>query len=93
VAQASTEKRGPKGVRPLQLAAWTNAAEAADVLMRHGARVDALDKQRRTACHAAAASDGAECLEVLLEGGGDVRRGDARGRTPLHYAVQSCGCS
>ena len=65
----------------------------ADVLLNSGAAVDAYDRKRRTASHAAAARDAAESLEILLERGANPTARDARGRTALHYAVQSCRCS
>ena len=58
------------------MAGCANSAEAAEVLLRAGASVNAGDKKRRTATHAASANDCAECLEVLLEHGGDGGRGD-----------------
>ena len=92
---ADLTRPGPKGASCLQLAAWSNAAEAASVLIEAGASAadPPADSKGRFPTHAAAEKDAAETLEVLIEAGADFERGDERtGRRPLHYSVRSCNC-
>ena len=75
------------GETPLWLAAWADAAPTAEVLLGHGAEVDACTPSGWTGLHAAARSDAAAAAAVLLAHGADMRRRDHALFTPLHTAV------
>ena len=78
------------GVYSLHDAASKNAAEAAEVLLRQGAKVNATDKYGNTPLHYAASQNASEAAEVLLKHGADANAKDEYdGETPLHYAAYS----
>lgn len=84
-------KPEPDGGQPVLLCAA--ACEDDDVagvqlLLRHKARVNALDAQNRSALHEAAAAGHPEIAQALLDAGAQVNARDAKGRTPLLEAVR-----
>ena len=74
-------------VYSLHDAARKNAYEAAEVLLRQGAEVNAKDNRGLTPLHRAAWKDASATAKVLLKQGADIHAKDNRGLTPLHYAV------
>ena len=75
----------------LTLSAASRALETARVLLDHGADVDALDGQGRTALHRAATAGELAMVRLLLAAGASVAP-DAEGNSPLvaahrHHAV------
>ena len=77
------------GVYSLHQAASKNAAEAAEVLIRQGAKVNAKDKYGDTPLHKAARENASEAAEVLIKHGADIeaKTNNEFGYTPLHKAA------
>ena len=73
LAAASTEEDDPAGVQ---------------LLLKHKAKVDARDAQRRSALHEAAHAGHAEITATLLAAGADVHARDALQRTPWLEAAR-----
>jgi ankyrin repeat protein len=71
------------GLAPLGWSGYAQQATSADILIAHGAVIDA--DAWAPACHVAAMP----VLRVLLERGGDPNTPDDRGRTPLHLLFAS----
>ncbi|MGH8053755.1 MAG: ankyrin repeat domain-containing protein [Stenotrophomonas sp.] len=67
VPAAATEDDDPAGVQ---------------LLLKHKARLDARDRQRRSALHEAALAGHADIVETLLNAGANIEPRDAAGRTP-----------
>lgn len=87
-ADANLAKAGGHyGMTPLHWAARAGAAACADVLVAHGADVDAWNKARRTPLQLAAEADQAEIIRLLARHGADLNTQDRKGRTPLHRAT------
>ena len=85
-------KTEPPGGQPVLLAAAaTEEDDAAGVqlLLRHKARIDALDAGGRSALHGAALAGHAGICETLLDAGARVDAADAEGRTPLLDAARA----
>lgn len=76
-----------EGETPLHLAAWSNAAAAARVLVDAGAEVDSLIANGWTPLHVAARYDAAETAALLLERGALADALDSERWTPLHATV------
>ena len=72
------------GVPVLVQAAATDDDDPAGVqlLLKHKARLDARDRQRRSALHEAALAGHVDIVETLLNAGANVEPRDAAGRTP-----------
>lgn len=73
LAAASTEEDDPAGVQ---------------LLLKHKAKVDARDAQRRSALHEAAYAGHAEIATTLLAAGADVHARDGQQRTPWLEAAR-----
>ncbi len=67
VSAAASEDDDPAGVQ---------------LLLKHKARLDARDRQRRSALHEAALAGHVDIVETLLNAGANVEPRDAAGRTP-----------
>ena len=80
----------PDGFTALHFAAFFGKAEAAKVLLEHGASVDAYTRNpfANQPLHAAAAGRHIEVCRVLLAAGADVNAAQHGGYTPLHEAAQ-----
>ncbi len=80
-----------EGFTPLGLAAFFGHADAAKVLLEHGAEVNVTDKSRfgNTALDAAVAANHADVVRVLLAAGASANARDASDYTPLHKAAQN----
>mmetsp|Transcript_47558 Transcript_47558/g.93852 ORF Transcript_47558/g.93852 Transcript_47558/m.93852 type:complete len:424 (+) Transcript_47558:390-1661(+) len=61
----------------------------AEVLVRWGAEVEALDSQGRSALHRAAEYGSLELVEYLIDRGADAGRRDDEDALPLHWACES----
>lgn len=78
---------GELGLTPLHGAALTNRAEAAELLIRRGADVNAAASDGGTPLHAAAFLGNKEVVAALVEHGADVNAANRRGETPLGNAT------
>jgi ankyrin repeat protein len=87
---AAAEALSPDGFTALHLAAFFGKAEAARLLLEHGARVDAYTRNplANQPLHAAAAGKHVEVCRILLAAGADVNATQHGGFTPLHEAAQ-----
>jgi uncharacterized protein len=79
------------GFTALHLAAFFGHLDAARVLLGAGAAVDAvaMDPQRVTPLHSAAAGRHPDIVSLLLEHGADPNARQRGGWTPLHAAAQN----
>jgi ankyrin repeat protein len=74
---------------PLHAAAWYNETQILDLLIRSGAKVDAVGHKQVTALHFAANSNHLACIERLLAAGADPNRHEAvLSATPLGMSVE-----
>lgn len=64
---------------------WFRVAE---LLLEHGADINALDKEGRTPLVAAVDHRFAALAQLLIERDADICLADVHGNTPLHYAVR-----
>ncbi len=78
---------GKFGSTPLERAALAGRAEAVELLIRRGADVNAVDRDRGTPLHAAAFLGHAKVVHALVENGADVNAVNVRGETPLGVAI------
>ena len=77
----------PRGTYPLHVAAEFGQAEAAKLLLAHGADVSLLDSENDANALCWAAFFGRpEVAKVLLDAGSDTRRPNKHGLTPLDCA-------
>ncbi|KAI0860059.1 ankyrin repeat-containing domain protein [Xylaria cubensis] len=90
---ADCNQRDGNGLTPLLHAVIGGCRETVTLLLSHGARVELVDRQSRSALHWAAAQKQEAVLRVLLQNGGDrpsaMNKCDDSGMTPLHIAVDS----
>ncbi len=80
----------PDGFTALHFAAFFGKAEAARILVEHGARVDTYTRNpfANQPLHAAAAGRHVEVCRILLAAGADVNATQHGGFTPLHESAQ-----
>jgi ankyrin repeat protein len=75
------------GVTPLHEAAFSGDPCVVEMLLTHGARVEAADELGATALHYAAALGNADVVKVLIAKGADVNAADTTGAMPLLDAL------
>lgn len=75
------------GMTPLHWAARAGADECAEMLIAHGADVDALNKVLRAPLQLAAETDQADMVRLLARHGANLDTQDRKNRTPLHRAT------
>jgi len=75
------------GYTPLHVAIRQESAEIAELLLAHGADVNAKDKYGDTPLHTACHGRPIELVRILLKHGADVNAKSTTGHTPLHFAA------
>ncbi|QWE33115.1 MULTISPECIES: ankyrin repeat domain-containing protein [unclassified Wolbachia] len=73
----------------LHIAARNDLVKIAELLIKKGANVDAVNKVKRTPLHAAVLFCYTEVIKVLIENGVNVNVADQNGCTPLHCAAHN----
>ena len=86
-APASEWRRDEK--TPLHYAALANAADAAEMLIAHGASVDIRDGMNNTPLHSSAIAGSAEVARLLIANGADTTARGENGNTAVHFAALS----
>jgi ankyrin repeat protein len=88
--EAAVAAFSPDGFTALHFAAFFGKAEAARVLLEHGAAVDVYTRNAfaNQPLHAAAAGRHVEVCRILLAAGADVNATQHGGFTPLHESAQ-----
>ncbi|EAY07153.1 ankyrin repeat protein, putative [Trichomonas vaginalis G3] len=71
----------------LNNAVMFNSKEIVDILILHGANINAKGKNGKTAIHIAAIYGRKELAELLLSIGADINAKDKKGRNALHHAI------
>lgn len=89
----SIDHRSEVGLTALHLAAIVNDVRIAEILIEHGANIDARDKNNRTLLHFAAACSSNDVLGLILSRCSSRTRvltdnADTDGVRPLHAALQ-----
>jgi ankyrin repeat protein len=78
---------------PLHIASFLGSPGIVQVLLDHGARVDAVDNLFRTSLHHVSGGryecqeDGVRIAHLLLENGANVNAKDINRETPLHFVA------
>ncbi len=67
----------------LHVAVRERLIDGVKLYLKHGAKVDTVDRQGYTPLHAAAVSGSLDCVKLLLEKGAKLNAKDGRGMTPL----------
>lgn len=80
--------RDKSGSTPLHEAATCNSLALIDLLLTHGAEVDATDGTGETPLHKAARNGYVEAVERLLSSGASLAATNSEGQTPLHRAAR-----
>ena len=81
--------RDLRGWTPLHYAAFNGQTKTLQILVAHGAAVEAADKDGATPLHAAATAGYPDTIEALLESGARVNALDHDDNTPLHAAASA----
>ena len=79
--------KGENGCTPLHYAAQYGYNGVAEVLIKHGAKVDARNEEGKTPLHLAAAHGFKSVVETLQAGGADINSRDNNGATALFEAA------
>jgi ankyrin repeat protein len=82
-----TSQEGVFGMSPLHISASRGFLAAVDYLLNHGALIDFLDQDGRTAFHYAVRDGRFDTVTSLIQNGASIDTGDCSGRPASHYAV------
>ncbi len=77
------------GATLLHAAAFEGRKETVELLLRHGADVNAVDFGGMTPLHHAAWGGSVEMCRLLIDNGADASVADANSRTPIHVAARA----
>ena len=81
-----------RGGYPLHFAV-NSSIEMMQLLIEHGADVNAKDQNGKTPLHITAVIPSIEKMQILIEHGADVNAVDANDKTPLNYALEGTPAS
>ena len=87
MGRRSTARTAYPARRRCMRAAGAGRAEAVELLIRRGADVNAVDRDRSTPLHAAAFLGHEKTVHALVQNGADVNAANTRGETPLSVAM------
>ncbi|XP_058060291.1 uncharacterized protein LOC131210974 [Anopheles bellator] len=82
-------KDGSVGLTPLQIAARRGYADIVELLLRHGANVQARDTSGHSVLHFAVESKSVPIVRILLRHGAQVGVPDTHGVSPLEVAIEA----
>ena len=85
-AQIDPNAADSLGLTPLHYAARHGHKHVAHELVKHGARIDAVDRDNETALLKAAFHGHDSTVKLLLDNHADMAHADSRGATALHNA-------
>lgn len=85
-APVDCESRNPAKLHPINSAAAARSARSVELLLDHGANVNAAQSGGYTALHSSAHNGDVETVRLLLDRGADASLTSADGRTPLEMA-------
>ncbi|CAM9665534.1 unnamed protein product [Ectocarpus sp. 12 AP-2014] len=86
-ASVDPSVRDGSGRTPLHWAAMTGRADFALLLLKSGAKLDAVDREQRTPLLSSSAFGATNAVRLLLEWGADCCKPSRGGLTPLHAAA------
>lgn len=84
------EARDTDGSTPLHCATWKGHEKVAELLLKEGANVNAVNQNGHwgtTPLHAAAHANQAKIAQLLLDHGANVKANDMEGRTPMFHTT------
>ena len=84
--------RDLEGRTPLHIAAWQGHTAMVELLLRHGADVNATDREQRTPLQSAAWQGHENVVWLLLKAGARSDQPCSQGATPLSIGNQSYIC-
>lgn len=86
-AEVDSASHNPLKVMPLHSAAAGDWAEIVQLLIAHGAPVNARQAEGFAPLHSAAQNGSIDIIQALLAAGAEVNAREVEGKTPLTYAV------
>jgi ankyrin repeat protein len=88
IANRLNQRGAPLGLTPLHEAARGGHVDILQLLLNHGASVNAVTNHGYTPFHHAARVGHVDILQLLLNHGASVNAVDKYGETPLHHAAR-----
>jgi len=85
--KALVRERSKDGDQPLHLAAWQGHLQTIEILLRHGADINAPGDGQRTPLHYAVEEATPKVVKFLLEKGADPNIVDEFGHAPIYWAA------